>query len=300
MKQYPSILVATDFSEHATFAVRQAALLAGHHGARLTLLHVVDAAGCRALQQWFAPSIDLELKEAQARSTLRGFAAETAGRYGVPAHFEVVVGEAFDEVLRASEEANLVVFGQRGRTSTGHLETGSTADRLLRLCRRAMLVVKQPVEGLYRSILVPVDLTASSRACLQAAAGLVRSAELHVVHAPGSHTEMNGSEPPFRMEGLAASSGADPGRLSDDGRPSPAWECSLAHADRVGADLIVVGKQGESAMAEFLLGSSTRRLLAMSRCDLLVMPRAALQAPSPPTAIDLLPSTAQAESTPSL
>jgi len=279
MKQYRSILVATDFSELATFAVRQAALLAEHHGARLTLLHVVDAAGCKALQQWFSPSIDLELKEAQARSTLHGFAAEIAGRYGVPARFKVVVGEAFDEILRASEEAELLVFGQRGRTSTAHRVTGSTADRLLRLCRRAMLVVKQPVEGVYRDILVPVDLTASSRACLQSAAGLVRTANIHVFHAPGSHEDVAGSEPQIVR---------------------PAWECALTHADCVGADLIVVGKQGESVMAEFLLGSSTRRLLAMAKCDLLVMPRAALEHAPAKGVADPLASRARAESTPSL
>jgi nucleotide-binding universal stress UspA family protein len=37
------------------------------------------------------------------------------------------------------------------------------------------------------------------------------------------------------------------------------------------ADLIVIGKQGNSALEEFLLGSVTRHVLANSKCDVLVV-----------------------------
>ena len=67
MTRFRSILVATDFSDHATHAVRRGALLAKHHAARLSLLHVVNPAGSRPLRQWFSPSIDVDLKAAQAR-----------------------------------------------------------------------------------------------------------------------------------------------------------------------------------------------------------------------------------------
>ncbi|HEX6705801.1 MAG TPA: universal stress protein [Albitalea sp.] len=44
---------------------------------------------------------------------------------------------------------------------------------------------------------------------------------------------------------------------------------------------MVIGKQGASAMADFLLGSVTRRLLARSTCDVMVVPRAAVDARCP-------------------
>src|SRR5688572_23188848 len=98
MTRFKSILVATDFSDNATHAVRKAALLAEHHAARLTLLHVVDPAGFKPLRQWFSPSIDLDLKAAQAHAALRRFAAEINGKHGVPARFRVAIGESFDEI----------------------------------------------------------------------------------------------------------------------------------------------------------------------------------------------------------
>jgi hypothetical protein len=44
------------------------------------------------------------------------------------------------------------------------------------------------------------------------------------------------------------------------------------------ADIIVAGKQGRSTMADFLLGSVTRRMLAQAACDVLILPRAAAEA----------------------
>jgi len=295
MKRLESILVATDFSDPAHHAVRKAALLAEHHDARLTLLHVVNPAGSTSLRQWFGPSIDIDLKVAQARATLRRFAAEIDGRHGVAARFQVVVGEAFDEIRRASEGAELLVLGKRGRSRIRNLVTGGTADRLLRLCRRPMLIVKAPLDGLYRSILVPVDFTASSQACLLSAAGLVRTAKIHVLHALDSndefemrmadvpdaeirdHRDIVDAELNIRMQGLAAKAEVESSRLATAVRRGPAWASTLDHAGKQGADLIVVGKHGASAVAEFLLGSVTRRLLAESTCDLMVLPRAAVE-----------------------
>jgi hypothetical protein len=52
----------------------------------------------------------------------------------------------------------------------------------------------------------------------------------------------------------------------------PVWS-TLSHAHRLGADLIVAGKQGRSTIGEFLLGSVSRRVLAESVCDMLLVPR---------------------------
>ena len=297
MKRFKSILVATDFSDNATNAVQKAALLAEHHAARLTLLHVVNPVGFKPLRQWFAPSIDVDRQAVQARATLHRFTAEISGRHGVPARFRIAIGGSFDEILRASDGVDLLVLGQRGGSRIKDLVTGSTADRLLQSCRCASLIVKQPLDGFYRSILVPVDFTAYSQACLQSAAGLARTAKIHMFHALDSihefqmrmadvpadlirtHGDIVDRELHIRMHNIAAKAGVESGRLSTAVRRGPAWACTLAHADKLGADLIVVGKHGASPMAELLLGSLTRRLLAESKCDLMVLPRAAVETP---------------------
>jgi nucleotide-binding universal stress UspA family protein len=207
-----------------------------------------------------------------------------------------VVGEAFGEILRASEGADLVVLGQRGRNPLKGLVTGGTADRLLRSCGRSMLIVKQANDRLYRRILVPVDFTVHTEACLQAAAALASEADIHAFHALDSSEafemrmagvpaavirdqgDIASREVHLRMRCIAAKAGVDPDRLDTVVRHGPAAACTLDQEGVLGTDLIVVGKRGASAMADFFLGSVTRRLLAESKSDLLVIPRTAAQA----------------------
>ncbi|MCU4744269.1 universal stress protein [Halobacteria archaeon AArc-m2/3/4] len=54
------------------------------------------------------------------------------------------------------------------------------------------------------------------------------------------------------------------------GRPS---EIVLAYADEVGADLVLVGQQGESDLSEKLLGSTTDRVARQSTVPVTIVPR---------------------------
>ena len=307
MTQFRSILVATDFSVDGNNAVRRAALLAREHDARLSLLHVVKPAGCKPLREWFSPSIDIDLKSAQARTTLRRFAAEIAGRHDVVANLELRVGDALEEMLRASERADLVVLGQRGSNPFKDLVIGNTADRLLRTCRRPVLIVKQAAEGPYRRVLVPVDFTPSSDAAVGAAALLAPDAGIHVFHALRSMREAGLREADVpeavirasrareeagviaRMRRSVARLGLDSRRMSFTlGRGSAARPA--LHSQTLDADLIVAGKQGRSTLAPFLPGSDSNRLLAGSRCDMLIVPRPASE-PAPASAVALARSS---------
>ena len=88
------------------------------------------------------------------------------------------------------------------------------------------------------------------------------------------HSEIEDTKWQLRMQSMAAEVGIASSRLGTVVRRGPAWACTLGQADVYGADLIAVGKQGSSAMADFFLGSVTRRLLATAKCDLLVTPPA--------------------------
>lgn len=291
MTPFTSILAATDFSVDGHHAVRRAALLAHAHGARLKLLHVLDPAGCKPLREWFSPSIDIELKAAQARESLRRFAVEIAGRYDVSTSVELMVGEPLETLLRASERADLLVLGRRGRSRFKAWLLGRTADRLLRTCRRPVLVVRTPAERAYRRVLVPVDFTAASDAALRLAARLARDGGLHVYHAINSHRDavLRDADVPehiiresrlrqeagtlARMRRKAVRLGLDSTRTGFAvAHGHPVWS-TLSHARRLGADLLVAGKQGQSTLGEFLLGSVSRHLLAESGCDMLIVPR---------------------------
>jgi nucleotide-binding universal stress UspA family protein len=291
MTPFTSILAATDFSIDGNNAVRRAALLAHEHGARLKLVHVIDPAGCKPLREWFSPSIDIHLKAAQARESLHRFAVEIAGRYDVAATVEVTVGDPLDTLMQATERAELLVLGRRGHSRLQVLSVGRIVERLLRTSRRPVLVVKAPVEGAYRRVLVPVDFEDSSAAAVHVAARLVRHNGMHVFHAINTHREsaLSGSGLPdqtiraarlrqelgviARLRRKAARLGLDSSRIGFAvGRGHPVWS-TLSHAQGLGADLIVAGRQGRSTLGGFLLGSVSRRVLAESGCDMLIVPR---------------------------
>jgi nucleotide-binding universal stress UspA family protein len=313
MTPLTSILAATDFSIDGNNAVRRAALPVHDHGASLKLVHVLYPAGCRPLRDWFSPSIDMDLKAAQARQSLRRFAVEITGRYDVSASVEVMIGEPLETLMRASERVELLVLGRRGRRRFKALLVGRTADRLLRTCRRPMLVVKTPVDGAYRRVLVPVDFTPPSDAAIQVAARLVRERSLHVFHAINSHREAvrRDTDVPehiicesrlrqeartlARMRRKAAGLGlGSTGKSFAMALGHPVWS-TLSHAHRLGADLIVVGKKGRSTLGEFLLGSVSRHLLAGSSCDMLIVQRPCKESPAqamPPLTLPTWPEGA--------
>ncbi len=301
MHRLSSILVATDFSVDGNNAVRRAAQLAHQHEARLHILHVLHDGGSRPLREWFTPLTDVDLKAALARAALRRVAIEIAGAYDVTATVEVRLGDPLHVVTQAAEQAELVVLGHRGQRRMGTLLVGGTADRLLRTCRRPVLVVKRAAEGPYRTALMPVDFTIGSEAAVRVGAAVAAQARTHVFHAAESYvasmlrragaergviddvTAREEAGALSRMRRLLATAGVTARPVVFSVGRGPADLAALAQARALRADLIVAGKNGRSTLGSFLLGSVSRELLAGSDCDMLIVPRprAADVAPAP-------------------
>lgn len=291
MTSFKSILAATDFSVDGNNAVRRAALLAHEHGARLHILHVLNAAGCKPLRDWFSPTLDFDLKAAQARDALRRLAVEISGAYDLTASVEVIVGDTFETLMRASEHVDLVVLGRRGHGRFKELLVGRTVDRMLRIGRRPVLVVKTSVHGTYRRVLVPIDFTASSDAAIRVADRMRREEGMHVFHAINSRREavLRDADVPehviresrlmeegavnARMRRKVSRLGLDGASMNYALAYGHPVRSTLRHAHRLGADLIVTGKQGRSTLGNFLLGSVSSRVLSEASCDMLIVPR---------------------------
>lgn len=291
MTSLKSILAATDFSVDGNNAVRRAALLAHEQGARLHVLHVLSAAGCKPLRDWFSPTLDFDLKAAQARDALRRLAVEISGAYDLTASVEVIVGGTFETLMRASAHVDLVVVGRRGHGRFNGLLVGRTVDRMLRTGGRPVLVVKTPVQGTYRRVLVPIDFTASSDAAIRVADRMRGAEGMHVFHAINSRREavLHDADVPehviretrlmeegavnARMRRQVARLGLDSTPMNYALAYGAPVQSTLRHARRLGADLIVAGKQGRSTLGNFLLGSVSSRVLSEANCDMLIVPR---------------------------
>lgn len=302
MTSFTAILAATDLSANGGHAVRRAALLAHEHGARLRILHILNAAGCKPLRDWFSPALDFEVKATQAREALRRLAAEVAETYNLTVSVEVAVGDPFEVLMQASKHVDLVVLGRRGPGRFKAWLAGQTVDRMLRICRRPVLVVKTSGRRSYRRILVPIDFTASSDAAIRVAHRLHRQAGMHLFHAISSKREavLRDADVPEHVirETRLMEEGAINARMHRKvarlGLESALMNYALAYgaparsalhqAHRLGADLIVAGRPRRSSLGSLLLGSVSSRVLSEAPCDVVIVPRP--QENSPPQAAD--------------
>ena len=145
------ILVAVDFSEHAAAALEWAASEALVHGVPISVLHVVhdpqDAPGSYRVDDENAPPS--ERIEDAAHRLVETFLADVRSRNDDVARLPdivpmVVIGIPATRIIEVAERisARHVVLGSRGRTGIKHLLLGSTAERVARLAKVPVTIVK--------------------------------------------------------------------------------------------------------------------------------------------------------------
>ncbi len=137
--RFKRVLIATDFSDASHNALRYAAAIARHHGARLYIVHVVSSLGYRMV----GPNAEIEAAELAAREL-----KQLWGRLGgtdekVELALIVRRGDVcyqLEELIQ-KELIDLVVVGTRGRTGVSKLMLGSVAEQIFRKVRCPVLTV---------------------------------------------------------------------------------------------------------------------------------------------------------------
>ena len=141
------ILAPTDFSEHATQAVTTAFELAQTFGAKLTVLHVVEAPSYLVDSHASAHQGPLVLKilEEQAKRELDHLRSQIPGTQ-VEIVRRVMVGVPYQRITEtaATEPVDLIVMATHGRTGLRHLLLGSVAERVVRLAPCPVLTIRPP------------------------------------------------------------------------------------------------------------------------------------------------------------
>lgn len=292
MNNLRQVLAATDFSAPARHAAARAALVARETGAALAIVHVASLDPLekfRRLVSEMPPELEQNLLDA-ARTEMRELAGFLHKQNGVGAATHVEAGALLSEIIGKADalSADLVVLGARGASFMRHLLLGSTAERMLRRSVRPMLVVKQTAHEKYRKLLAPVDFSPYSLRMLKHAQAVAPDAEiilLHVFEVPFEgrlrHAGVEESliqhyQAVARQEAMQAlqtlrdEAGLAPERtrlLVLHGNP---LQHIIEQEQEQDCDLIVIGKHGESAAEELLLGSVTKHVLTESQGDVLV------------------------------
>ncbi|HCH61888.1 MAG: hypothetical protein CL927_13860 [Deltaproteobacteria bacterium] len=140
------ILVATDFSENAKYALDYACHMAHAEGASVVLHHSLDLPDPHTMVGGgLKPIVDIDEASAEAERHLQAEAKRT--RLG-QALVATSVGKyrAVDEILSAAATHNcdLVVVGTRGHRGLARFVMGSVSERVARQSGLPVLIVPLP------------------------------------------------------------------------------------------------------------------------------------------------------------
>jgi len=287
-----TIVVATDFSQGASHAMRIAGLLAKAVSLPLHLVHVSED-----------PRAPLVIRTSEERLLVEdrrklNEAAEALRRdYGVPVAIELEAGRVVDQVCAVAERhvADLLVIGS---PPGSHSLVGSTAEKIVRSVRVPVLAVRSPaaLETWLTTdrplrILVGSDLGAASREAegfltLLDRAGPIDVQVVCVADPVGTHARYD-LPPPYDMNVLEPAAAqlalrdltAQGDAFAWKERRHPRVIASTARADThlaiLGehADLVVVGARKRSWLAEAWQGSVASGVLRTSPTSVVCVPR---------------------------
>ncbi|MBI6920801.1 universal stress protein [Pseudomonas monteilii] len=291
MNPLKHILVATDLSPYARNAAERAAYLSKAQKASLDLLYVANPAPFERLKQLVVPDDDLLTRVLDsAGEKIRALAAMLFQRYDISAGVQVASGSVTTEITRVVQDkhSSLLVCGARGQSVARRLLLGSTVQKMLSRMPCPLLVVKPAPRDAYRTVLVPVDFSPVSLRAIELARRIAPQAEiilLHVYEAPFEssvrfahidHDTLTHYRNVIRKDAVTQLAALSKAAGMPDARQivvhgDPGWRIAEQEQE-LECDLIVVGKQGTSALEELLVGSVTKHVLNESQCDVLVAP----------------------------
>lgn len=201
---------------------------------------------------------------------------------------EMVPGQAAAALLKAADQAFMLVVAGRGVGELSGLLLGSTVTQVVSHARCPVAVVGPPEPAVHREVVVGVDGSANSWRAIDFAfqEASLRKARLRAVHAwthpvaeePGDMLPliwdedlMADDERRLLAENLAgrAEHYPDVEVIEDFVRARPVRALAGASAR---ADLLVVGGRGRGGFAGLLLGSVSQAMLIRSHCPLVVIP----------------------------
>ena len=144
MIQIRRILMPTDLSDHAEYALKYPRELASSYGAALHLLHVIEL-------NWLGTYVDLpkEIDDAlpqyqrEKEIRLNAMAREIEG---LDVHVKVAKGVPYVAIVRyaRAQDIDLIVLATHGRTGLSHALVGSVAEKVVQMAPCPVLTVKHP------------------------------------------------------------------------------------------------------------------------------------------------------------
>lgn len=263
------IVIGTDFRAEADRALDRAVLLGEEWGSEVIVVHALDPDDNDQPPQ---PELERRLASVLPRTDARVTLRCQAGKPTA----------VITDVARETGAAIIVLGVARYRNFRDYV-LGSVVDQVIREASLPVLVVKSRPRAAYRRIVSATDFHAPSRIALEKAADLFADRQLEVVHAFSVPFEgwqqadqvrdrMREAEQKVFDEFVAELRPETRERISQNLIYGNVHTAMLRELEQGGADLVVIGTHGDSALRRAILGSTASDLLRLTPIDTLVVP----------------------------
>jgi nucleotide-binding universal stress UspA family protein len=271
------VLIATDGSVQAEAAVEYGAWLAARTGARVTVIHVIDA---RRLAGHFvshfseiiggehSPGILARVREYYREHGQRVLerAAAICKRYEVACRTEFETGNVVKILVEWPAGVDLLVMGQHGEDDereTGFL--GSVAEKVVRKLERPVLLTQPPFRE-FRRALLAYDGSAAARRAMHQLARLAVLLKMEV----DAVELVEENEPTTALIEVSRYFKDFPVHLSTHYLVSDSLSAILDHVQEKKCDLLAMGAYADQTAESLGLGSTTEYLMRNSTVPVLV------------------------------
>lgn len=285
-----NVLVATDGSRYGGWGLNWVATLPFVKPPKVTVLHVLDVAALRApflsqpvmagTERYFQEEI--QRMETRSAKTLKE-ATEELAAVRLKGRVLKVQGPVAPTILkRAPKRDGLLVVGSQGLDALDRFMLGSVSTNLIHHATCPVLVVKGEAVPLRRIILATDGSNASAKALAFVLAKLQPDCSADKGGGVPIHVNVVHVMAPIKYPGLEQAcrqlsersvnklikAGFTAESLCRFGNPA---EEIIKVASKQHADLIVMGAKGLGAVARFLLGSVSTRVVQQANCSVLVV-----------------------------
>lgn len=292
------VVVGIDFSAPSIEAVQWVA----HHlaaGAELVLVHVISVPEPPPIMRSRFPRRDLlvETLREGADKRLREISLSLGAER---VWLEIREGEPVECLTRLADDfsADMVVAGTHGERAGVMDGLGSTAEHLVRVCARPVVLVTRPRPTSPSHVLVPLEHLQDGTQALGWSGALSRrfNARVTAMHVATSHPvarvaftaaaivsgtaidtadSFETKEPPDVWAERAVAAGVPRLRAAGEVVTGDPTREILAAIDRLGVDLVVMGRPTTGNVRRALLGSVVGGVLHRATCPVLVVPELA-------------------------
>ena len=145
---FKKILYPTDFSDVAAKAVDYIKKLRAAGSQEVVILHVINQRTIESLMRHAISDSNIDLWRKAAKENAQESLAEMSKELedlGLTVKNIIKTGFPWREILELEEKEapSIIVIGSHGRSNIGEIFLGSVSERVIRKCKRPVMVIKR-------------------------------------------------------------------------------------------------------------------------------------------------------------